>query len=770
MYWFRQEYIRVRIFGKKKKAETAEITLLKLDESGRHWFWTAIARALLLFLLLYGALGGFLSAFEIEYNNGLCMAVLFGIALLLSSIYETGKRWLINLVSLLLFAVYLYIAVSGYWVINSGYYAILNEIYEEARDYLSVDSGLEYSLAVEENYTTVTMFILFLGMVGVILFNIILQNKCSLFRAVILTLTPYVIPFYFDRSPKLIYILFLLTAYLAVAILQGSDMRSGSSRLLCYILPMATVLAVVVVRAASLIVPQARYESITPKNALKEASETGAARFAQYGMAALFGQGSAGAGISGGRLNKNAVIMPSYETVLKVRYTPYDYAPVYLKAFTGKDYLGDLWMPADDMLPDDAAMLADVAGRAKRYQDTADDMSGGNAGPSAQPDAETETAQGRGVMEVEIVRQETDRNTGDLYEYRPYYTDPDLSGSQDGVFSYVYYPDVSPAEVEEQEVSDAYLEVPARCRSAVEQVCAEAGFHGTPEEIAQQIVQYFQEEYSYTLRPGYAFGNPDYISHFLLESRRGYCMHFASAATMLFREMGIRARYAEGYAFSYFNLVENGELVEGAAYSDYYDGYSPLGETALVELEIPDAYAHAWVEIYIDGRGWIVVDPTPAQTEQEETTSFWDAFMDQDGGNAAAQIGESDLGTYLEGTLGGAAYVLSAAAVLLVLYMLAKYLLRMYRESRLSERERVKIEYAKIQACLGRRSEEYAKLRTIQEQLEWMKRHNCSVVGSAEEQALYEAYFADQVHYDCRQLRRSLHRLRLCLAIYHRMY
>ena len=128
----------MRIFGRRKVKEDPELTLVQVQENGKYDFFAALAKALLLFLLVYGAVGGFLSAFELEYNNGLCMMVLFVLALLLSAVYETGKRWLTNLVSLILFAAYLYIAVSNYWVINSGYYAILNRCYEVARQYLDV--------------------------------------------------------------------------------------------------------------------------------------------------------------------------------------------------------------------------------------------------------------------------------------------------------------------------------------------------------------------------------------------------------------------------------------------------------------------------------------------------------------------------------------------------------------------------------------------------------------------------------------------------------
>ena len=77
----------------------------------------------------------------------------------------------------------------------------------------------------------------------------------------------------------------------------------------------------------------------------------------------------------------------------------------------------------------------------------------------------------------------------------------------------------------------------------------------------------------------------DYVSYFLTESRRGYCMHFASAATLMLRTLGMPARYVVGYV---------------------------ADVPASGHVNVPDSAAHAWVEIYLDGYGWEPVEVTPA--------------------------------------------------------------------------------------------------------------------------------------------------------------
>lgn len=723
----------MRIFSRRKERETSELLILPMQEEQHYDFFAALAKALLLFLLVYGALGGFLSAFEIEYNKGLCMLVLFLLALILSAIYETGRRLFTNLLTMVVFGVYVYVAFSNYWAINSGYYAIMNNIFKQAREYLDISSGIEYSTVVQDEYATVTLLVIFIGMVGAILLNIQIQNKCSLFKIMLLTFSPYVVPFYLECSPSLIYMMFLFAGYVTAAILENGNVRERLSGQMRYVLPAAALAVVLIIRLTTFVLPEATYNRLTGESDVKESTREGVAKFAQFGMSALLRGGSSGAGMSGGMLSKGSAVMPNYETDFIVRFTPYSFNAVYLKAFTGKDYTGERWTPAEEEGLEDGKMLASVEGRKQAYE-------------------KDSSQQGKAVMELVNVGADSS------YEYHPYYTDYDKTGKLANVSTYTYYPAGGSFTVQGQ-ADEAYLRVPDSCIVAVRKICEEAGFAGTPQEIAGQIVTYFNENYSYTMRPGYYWGDSDYISHFLTESKRGYCAHFASSGTMLFRYMGIPARYVEGYAFSYLNVIEDGVLVGDADYSDYYDGYSALGETALVELEIPDACAHAWVEIYVEGAGWIVIDPTPASSE-EETTSFWDAFMNMGGEGDVPAIGENDLGRYLERALSGVSFLFPGICIpALIVYAIVR-MVRARRERAMPGKERVRLEYTRLLRCLKRKNKEHAKLKTLAEQLDCMRRMYDLEVSAEQEQTLYQAFFAPEFDCDCEAFCRELIKLR----------
>ena len=114
-----------------------------------------------------------------------------------------------------------------------------------------------------------------------------------------------------------------------------------------------------------------------------------------------------------------------------------------------------------------------------------------------------------------------------------------------------------------------YLDVPKDNKEVIDQFIKDANINGeTPEEIVQQIADYYQQNIPYTIRPGATPWNTDFINHFLTKNKKGYCAHFASAAVLILREKGVPARYCEGYAIPFSHIIDNGELVENEAYEN----------------------------------------------------------------------------------------------------------------------------------------------------------------------------------------------------------
>ena len=112
------------------------------------------------------------------------------------------------------------------------------------------------------------------------------------------------------------------------------------------------------------------------------------------------------------------------------------------------------------------------------------------------------------------------------------------------------------------------------------------------------LKQYFKDFYTYTLDPAVKPDNADFIDFFLLESKQGYCLHFASSATIILRSLGIPTRIAEGYILPRTNAVQALYQAKNKG-EDFY------------QVSIKDRNAHAWIEVFIEDFGWIPFDVTP---------------------------------------------------------------------------------------------------------------------------------------------------------------
>lgn len=94
------------------------------------------------------------------------------------------------------------------------------------------------------------------------------------------------------------------------------------------------------------------------------------------------------------------------------------------------------------------------------------------------------------------------------------------------------------------------------------------------------------------------------IDYFIFEGKTGVCSSYATAMTLMARSVGLPSRYVEGYA-----------------------AFEKSDEDTFV---IRDKYAHAFVEVYISGVGWLTFDPTVSgymEIPEEESTDYSFAFL-----------------------------------------------------------------------------------------------------------------------------------------------
>ena len=292
---------------------------------------------------------------------------------------------------------------------------------------------------------------------------------------------------------------------------------------------------------------------------------------------------------------------------------------LYLRGFSGGDYIGGEWLPADDdeifvkmsMEPDQTLTATAIRNFYSEMYFYLNNITVEEWGFSI--------SSGGGPSCLSVTIQHS--NDKDENRYLPYYNDsPNWIVRENGEkkeYEYSYFEqkgmDYSLDELEEayrkngqnfyygkiqtsykKQAQETYTRVPLGLLPRLTELVNENPLTDL-DEITAFILYTLHSNASYSRTPGLAPFNEEIVEYFLFERGEGFCEHFAAAATLMYRLYGIPARYATGYRVlpSDFKLVE----------SDYFEGY---------EASVTDASAHAWVEIFLDDYGWTPVEVTPS--------------------------------------------------------------------------------------------------------------------------------------------------------------
>lgn len=326
-------------------------------------------------------------------------------------------------------------------------------------------------------------------------------------------------------------------------------------------------------------------------------------------------------GLSGGELGEVDEVVFTKETVLRIKMVETFDERIYLRGFVGSNYKGNQWVPLE-------------RGIKKRYNDLEKEFVDKgvvmeNLSRWHTEDLDLFTR----FMEIEKVKEE------DKAHYVPYSTKSKMSINKQGFirledigeenpYEIDYFPfssEIYASMLEEEEIGsillmdimgessekfkileekyrefvyEAYLNIPTYCEAGSIFGGMKEGDKYSLSNAITTVKTYLKENSTYSLSPGKLPAGEDFVDYFLFQNKKGYCAHYASAATILFRSMGIPARYVEGFVINQLdgNLAEeedNGRRV----------------------MNIEDTNAHAWVEIYVDGFGWIPVETTSGYTD-----------------------------------------------------------------------------------------------------------------------------------------------------------
>lgn len=731
---------RNKTINQEETNTLTEGMLLRTDllEQRENRVYTLLLKGILVYLIVMGGMGCYLSALDVQCSMPVIHIVLLFASLFCSTLYYT-KRWQ-DVGYLLLLAVMFFSGSGLRHYINSGFYAVANDMAEQASVFFDSNAMRSYGEQVGNRYLAITVAMCYVGCVCCILMNILISRRMRYFIVVPLCIGILLMPLYLELEPSLLYVAMLFGGLLSAYIIRGNGHYQLSFDNHCYRLQarqksltyvyagkvLAGLLAAgflfcfLAVQLLGVIYPQEKYQEVRQTSEIKEATKDTVENISMLGLMGLFNFYPNTGGLTNGTLGGISSVRYDYETDLTLTFAPYTQDRLYFKTFTGNEYLPfrNRWSRQTGENGENLGEQVDETTELmKQRYENGDRMS----------------ARGRILIKNEAAA------TG---IYLPYFSEDVKKVIYPGeTQEYTFYPAVSVkaldlSEESEELVREAWLELPEDNRSVIEEFCREAGLsRGTSiQETVQALAQYYQENIPYTIRPGATPYQKDFINYFLTQNKRGYCAHFASAAVLIFRYLGIPARYIEGYAIDPEDISEEGTMEYEEQYEDYYDGYSPLGSTAVVSVNATDANAHAWVEVYDPELGWQVADVTPASEEEETDNGFWQRLLNflggsgedaaQDAADAEADQGAADLGGQAARTTGYAVSgILGIIFVLLVCGRCVKVVVTGLRYRRSGWNDRLVMRYQAYLHKIERREGELRQQVNYREQIQWLTEH-----------------------------------------------
>ena len=143
-----------------------------------------------------------------------------------------------------------------------------------------------------------------------------------------------------------------------------------------------------------------------------------------------------------------------------------------------------------------------------------------------------------------------------------------------------------------EHVYENYLYVHPETRAFLQEIIDEQGFDLSDPKLILKVASYIQHAAQYDASPQLAMQietSEDAVIAFLRDYKKGLCRHYASAAAMMYRTLGIPARYTVGFMMQQAKGGEWNEIISSSG---------------------SDNMGHAWVEVYLDGLGWVAVEVT----------------------------------------------------------------------------------------------------------------------------------------------------------------
>lgn len=614
---------RAEFVSKKSELSGVEIRESLVNKKG-YWLFSGFINYLVKLICVYFCIMGtvecYMSAFNVNYARGIVYPAVFAITALYVILQYRPSTMAAGMLLGCMVVRHIFLYYSA--VVMSGISAIVNISYEVIREKFMLPEVDGFEEVITNRVLTINTVVICGCIMLIMLFCALIIRHMSAVFVMLVTMTVAGLGMFFGKMPNAGSIIMLLIGWVIILCLKfnykynvrfkknscdvivrknGFCLAQGIDGLAMLQLAIVTAIVVVLtVTAVNTVYPKAEFDNNVVDSEIKKKADLmakdvmilGFSRYKKYGVTVK---------ISGGQLGNYSNVSPDLMTDLNVKMVPYTTDRMYLRGYVGAKYENNMWLRAEEDFerPRDA------------YNMTADSIIKSD-GP-------------KGNMEITYVDV-----LGD-YRLTPYYTkvsedtyiandmiieNAELGQSYDYTF---YIDDGMEINIDDDDyyeyVKNNYLEVPKANKDNIAKLLKDKGFSAEDENLDFKISNFFDSEYEYSLNPGLVPWKTDFVNYFLFQNKVGCCAHFASSATLMYRSLGIPARYVEGYVIDYPNL-KNATKLEGESVEDWISGITPISEP--MSINVNDSGAHAWVEIYKKGRGWVPVEVTPPDYTPED--------------------------------------------------------------------------------------------------------------------------------------------------------
>lgn len=615
---------------KKNNVIEKEIILSKnfhLSSSAYEKWYLKVFLVIMCFFGVFGATFSFITSFDLEIHKLMIITFMIFFIALFSVIFFKRKYTNILIVAINIVYILLYFLFK-----NIVIYGVLNICTEINNKISSITGGIlldissllseEININLEASMGIALIFIIFI-ITEAVCYSIIYKNNFILL--LIVTLPCIEIGVFFAIMPDVLPFLMLIICWIVassfsvfkVSLKNKEEFKYNKRKKKYYYangrvkrnikIKSGMILAIIsflLFFIVFLAYPKEKYLSN------KEFMDT-KREIAQYINDAQFKKifslfsSSATGGINGGKLGSVESIEYDNKTDLIVKVDQFN-DDIYLKGYVGEVYTGRSWENIS-------------SSTYKKYKNLLGDICTQNLNYEA-------AEQYISYYEEEKIIQIENVGANDKYIYAPYNANYEFNKdifnfhndsfvspkANKKSYSFYYYPyefdnylytqfDEEYLEKENkyrEYVYDVYTKLPKSTLNKVREEYEDLGKRDdySVDDKIELVKEVINNETSYTLSPGKLPRGKDFIEYFLFENKKGYCSHYASAACVLLRIWGVPSRYVEGY------LVKS---------------YEALND----EVNVKDSNAHAWVEVYIDGIGWRIVEVTPGYDDEDSYTT-----------------------------------------------------------------------------------------------------------------------------------------------------